>query len=144
MGAPVSAPPTQRGDSVRRLARSARTTPGRLGIIASVLVALSVLTGLVAAVALQSKLDTITGLTEHREPLAAAAQQIYRSLSDADATASSAFLSDGAEPAALRERYEIDMAQAGAALSKAASDVGGIGDAEKQVDTLGQQLPVYA
>lgn len=143
MGAPVSAPPTQRGDSVRRIARSTRTTPGRLGIVASVLVVLSVLTGFVAALAMQMKLDTITGLAEHREPLSAAAQQIYRSLSDADATASSAFLSGGSEPAELRERYEIDMAQAGAALAKAASDVGGIVEAEKQVDTLGQQLPVY-
>ncbi|RSM84301.1 hypothetical protein DMH04_21635 [Kibdelosporangium aridum] len=144
MGAPVSAPPTQRGDAVRRMARSARTTPGRLGIIASALVVLSVLTGFVAALALQTKQDTISNLAEHREPLAAAAQQIYRSLSDADATASSAFLSGGLEPAALRERYEVDMAQAGAALAKAASDIGGIPEAEKQVDTLGQQLPVYA
>jgi hypothetical protein len=104
---------------------------------------LSVLTGFVAALAMQMKLDTITGLAEHREPLSAAAQQIYRSLSDADATASSAFLSGGSEPAELRERYEIDMAQAGAALAKAASDVGGIVEAEKQVDTLGKQLPVY-
>lgn len=143
MGAPVSAPPTQRGDSVRRIARSTRTTPGRLGIVASALVVLSVLTGFVAALAMQMKLDTITGLAEHREPLSAAAQQIYRSLSDADATASSAFLSGGSEPAELRERYEIDMAQAGAALAKAASDVGGIVEAEKQVDTLGKQLPVY-
>ncbi|SMC92818.1 hypothetical protein [Kibdelosporangium aridum] len=144
MGAPVSAPPTQRGDAVRRMARSARTTPGRLGIIASALVVLSVLTGFVAALALQTKQNTISNLTEHREPLAAAAQQIYRSLSDADATASSAFLSGGLEPAVLRERYEVDMAQAGAALAKAASDIGGIPEAEKQVDTLGQQLPVYA
>jgi hypothetical protein len=128
---------------VRRIARSTRTTPGRLGIVASALVVLSVLTGFVAALAMQMKLDTITGLAEHREPLSAAAQQIYRSLSDADATASSAFLSGGSEPAELRERYEIDMAQAGAALAKAASDVGGIVEAEKQVDTLGKQLPVY-
>nr|CTQ93533.1 possible membrane protein [Kibdelosporangium sp. MJ126-NF4] len=115
-----------------------------MGIIASALVALSVLTGLFAALSLQSKQDTISGLVEHREPLSAAAQQIYRSLSDADATASSAFLSGGSEPAPLRERYEVDMAQAGAALAKAASDIGGIAEAEKQVDTLGQQLPVYA
>ncbi|MCE7005459.1 hypothetical protein LWC34_21895 [Kibdelosporangium philippinense] len=126
------------------MARSARTTPGRLGIIASALVVLSVLTGFVAALALQTKQNTISNLADHREPLAAAAQQIYRSLSDADATASSAFLSGGLEPAALRERYEVDMAQAGAALAKAASDIGGIPEAEKQVDTLGQQLPVYA
>jgi hypothetical protein len=113
-------------------------------MVATGLVALSVLTGFVAALALQTKLDTTNGLADHREPLSAAAQQIYRSLSDADATASSAFLSGGSEPAQLRDRYEVDLAQAGAALAKAASDVGGIIFAEQQADTLGKQLPVYA
>jgi hypothetical protein len=111
--------------------------------VASALVVLSVLTGFVAALALQSKLDTISGLVDHREPLSAAAQQIYRSLSDADATASSAFLSGGSEPVQLRGRYEADIAQAGAALVKASSDVSGITAAEQQVDVLGQQLPAY-
>jgi hypothetical protein len=111
--------------------------------MASALVVLSVLTGVVAALALQAKLDTIGGLVDHREPLSAAAQQIYRSLSDADATASSSFLSGGVEPAQLRDRYEVDIAQAGAALAKAAGDISGIQDAERQVDVLGKQLPVY-
>lgn len=111
--------------------------------MATALVLLSVLTGNVAALTMQGKLNTISGLVEHREPLSAAAQQIYRSLSDADATASSAFLSGGSEPIQLRDRYEIDMAQAGTALAKAASDVGDIPAAERQVDTLAQQIPVY-
>jgi hypothetical protein len=112
-------------------------------VIASALVVLSVVTGIVAALAFQAKLDTIGGLADHREPLSAAAQQIYRSLSDADATASSSFLSGGVEPGQLRDRYEVDVAQAGAALAKAAGDISGIQDAEQQVDVLGRQLPVY-
>ncbi|TCO65114.1 hypothetical protein [Actinocrispum wychmicini] len=142
MGAPVSAPPAPRGEVVRRLTRSARTAPGRLEIIASALVVLSVLTGIVASLAWQSKLDTISGLADHREPLSAAAQQIYRSLSDADATAASAFLSGGSEPAQLRDRYQVDVAQAGAALAKAASDVTDDSGAA-QVAVLNKQLPVY-
>lgn len=143
MGAPVSAPPAPRGEAVRRLlTRSARTTPGRLEIMASALVVLSVLTGIVAALSWQSKLDTINGLSDQREPLSAAAQQIYRSLSDADATAASAFLSGGSEPIQLRDRYQVDIAQAGAALAKAASDVTEDSGAA-QVDVLNQQLPVY-
>jgi len=130
--------------TVRRLTRAASTTPGRLGLTAIALVLLTMLTGVVAATAMQQKKDTITGLTDHREPLAAAAQQIYRSLSDADATAASAFLSGGAEVEALRRRYEIDIAQAGAALAKAAADVGGEPEAEAQVNELSRQLPVYA
>jgi hypothetical protein len=135
LGTPVSA--------VRQITRSAATTPGRLSMIAVGLVILTLLTGLVGAVAMQEKRSTINDLIDHREPLAAAAQQLYRSLSDADATAASAFLSGGLEPPALRDRYEIDIAQAGAALAKASSDVGGIAEAEGQVQQLAQQLPVY-
>jgi hypothetical protein len=136
LGTPFSA--------VRQLTRSAGTTPGRLTVIAVGLVLLTVLTGVVGALALQQKQTTIDNLVEHREPLAAAAQQLYRSLSDADATAASAFLSGGAEPESLRGRYERDIAQAGAALAKASSDVGGDVQAETQVQLLNQQLPVYA
>jgi hypothetical protein len=130
-------------NAARSLARSSATTPGRLSLIAVGLVLLSLLAGLIGTLAVQDKSDTIDGLIEHREPLAAAAQQVYRSLSDADATASSAFLSTGAEPPELRQRYEFDIAQAGAALAKAASDAGGTGAAAEQVNILNQQVPVY-
>ncbi|HVK23254.1 MAG TPA: hypothetical protein VM677_18000 [Actinokineospora sp.] len=128
---------------LRRVTRSAATTPGRLTVIAVGLVLLTVVTGLFGALTLQTKQDTLGELVDHREPLTAAAQQIYRSLSDADATAASAFLSGGNEPAVLRTRYEYDIAQAGAALGKASSDVGGDSLAAEQVNTLSQQLPVY-
>jgi hypothetical protein len=113
-------------------------------VIAVGLVILTLLTGLVGALGLQQKQSTVDNLIDHREPLAAAAQQLYRSLSDADATAASAFLFGGAEQPSLRQRYEVDIAQAGAALARASSDVGGDTDAQAQVQELNQQLPVYA
>lgn len=128
---------------LRRVTASATTTPGRLTVITVGLVLLALVTGIFSALTLQTKQSTLDDLIVQREPLAAAAQQIYRSLSDADATAASAFLSGGAEPAALRSRYEFDIAQAGAALGKASSDVAGDSLAEQQVDVLSQQLPVY-
>jgi hypothetical protein len=91
----------------------------------------------------QDRDNTISGVIDHREPLAAASQQVYRSLSDADATAASAFLSIGTEPPELRQRYERDVAEAGAALAKAASDASDVADAAAPVDMLNQQLPVY-
>ncbi|MPZ81078.1 MAG: hypothetical protein GEV28_12070 [Actinophytocola sp.] len=129
--------------AVRRARRSAASTPGRLFVVGVGLVVLALLTGVTGAIALQQKQATIDNLIDHREPLAAASQQIYRSLSDADATAASAFLSGGNPPAALRERYELDIAQAGANLAKASADVAGVPEAEEQVDQLAQQLPVY-
>jgi hypothetical protein len=126
---------------VRGIIRSAATTPGRLSVIAVGLALLALIAGVVGTLSVQGKKDTINSLIDNREPLAAAAQQIYRSLSDADATAASAFLSTGTEPPALRQRYEVDIAQAGAALAKAAS--GSAGVAFPQVDMLNQQVPVY-
>ncbi len=139
----ASPPETKPGSVLRKALRSAATAPGRLSVIAIGLVLLTALTGVFAAVSAQTKQSTIDGLVDHREPLTAAAQLIFRSLSDADATAASAFLSGGAEPQNLRERYEFDIAQAGAALGKASSDVAGDPQAEQQVEVLSQQLPVY-
>src|SRR5438874_1993458 len=99
------------GQAVRAIVRSAARTPGRLTVIAVGLVLLSLFTGLIATLSVQNRNDTITGLIDHREPLAAASQQVYRSLSDADATAASAFLSIGTEPAALRQRYQLDVVE---------------------------------
>ena len=129
--------------AVRRARRSAASTPGRLFVVGVGLVVLALLTGVTAVFALQEKQATIDNLIAHREPVAAASQQIYRSLSDADATAASAFLSGGTPPKALRDRYELDIAQAGANLAKASADVAGVRAAEAQVDELSQQLPVY-
>jgi hypothetical protein len=129
--------------AVRQVTRSAATTPGRLSVIAIGLVLLTVLTGLVAALAMQQKSTTTDNLVDHREPLAAAAQQLYRSLSDDDATAASAFLAGDKATDAIRNRFDLDIAQAGAALSKASTDVSGLPEAEGQVRLLTQQLPIY-
>ncbi|WP_156753979.1 hypothetical protein [Actinokineospora pegani] len=146
MGQPMvtTAPPAGDAPSaLRRAGRSATTTPGRLSVVWAVLVALTVAAGLVSALTAQTKQDTLGDLVEQREPLAAAAQQVFRSLSDADAVAASAFLSGGVEPAALRERYELDIAQAGAAIGDAAANLGSDPVAAGHVSTLSRQLPVY-
>jgi hypothetical protein len=149
---PVSEGPTSPGarrvlslpaTAMRSVRKSAASTPGRLFVLGVGLVVLALLTGVVGAVAMQQKLRTTDNLVTHREPVAAASQQIYRSLSDADATAASAFLAGGTPPAALRDRYDLDIATAGANLAEASADVGGVPEAERQVNELAQQLPVY-
>jgi hypothetical protein len=129
--------------AARSVRRSAASTPGKLFLIGVGLVLLALVTGVVGAIAMQQKQDTIDNLVEHREPVAAASQQIYRSLSDADATAASAFLAGGTMPADLRDRYDLDIATAGANLAAASADVSGVEKAEAQVNVLAQQLPVY-
>ncbi|MPY80730.1 MAG: hypothetical protein GEV04_20265 [Actinophytocola sp.] len=131
------------GSGLRSVIRSAAMTPGRLTIIAIGLAVLTALASITASLAVRDRSDTMAELTERREPLAAAAQQVYRALSDADATAASAFLATGEEPAELRQRYEDDIAMAGSSLSKAASDPAATLRMTAQIDVISQQLPVY-
>jgi hypothetical protein len=58
------------------------------------------------------------------EPLSLDAEQIYQSLSDADATAANAFLSGGLEPAAARQRYNADISAAAIRIEAASALVG--------------------
>lgn len=127
----------------RALTRSVRRSPGRLTVIGVGLVVLALVFGLVGTLAVQNKNATLNELIDHREPLTAASQEVYRSLSDADATSANAFLVIGAEPTELRSRYDLDIARAGAALAKAASDSEGVADAATKVDVLSRNLPVY-
>lgn len=130
-------------DVARRIARSARSTPGRLSGITVLLVVLATVVAVVGAVLVDDREDTIDGLIEHREPLAVAAQELYRALSDADVTVTRSFLSAADQRASLRTRYERDIAEAGTALARAASGTGRSPDAAKQVAILSKQLPVY-
>ena len=139
----TAAPETTAPSPLRRVAGAAATTPGRLSVLWAGLLLLTIATGIVSAIATQTKQDTLDELVNQREPLAAAAQQLFRSLSDADATAASAFLSGGVEPPALRARYELDIARAGEAVGAASSDLGDDRAAAGYVSVLAQQLPVY-
>ncbi len=106
------------------------------------LVVLGLLAGGAGVLSVRERSDLVRRVTATSGPLAVAAQDLYRSLSDADATAASAFLSGGLEPAGQRARYEADIATASAALTRVA---GGVteGAGFSAVDRLAAQLPVY-
>jgi len=123
-----------------RLSARANSTPGRLTIIMAVLALAGVLTGLAAVVGSAQRSDLIDAVGNRSGPLAVQAQQLYRSLSDADATAAAAFLSSGAEPVALRERYQADISAASAALAA----VSVTSERERgPVADIAASLPVY-
>ncbi|WP_312878413.1 hypothetical protein [Lentzea indica] len=122
---------------VRRVTGLARSTPGRLSLIIVVLVVASLASGWLTTWSVNRQERSLEELATRSEPLAHAAQEVYRALQDADATAASAFLSGGLEPIRLRERYEADIAQAQAALSVATAS------SPDLTATLAAQLPVY-
>ena len=57
-------------------------------------------------------------MLNHTEPLAFAAGQLYTTLSVADAAAATAFIA-GAEPRAVRQRYEQAITDAAVAVTRA-------------------------
>jgi hypothetical protein len=137
----VSSAPAPTGATTRRLGRAGgSTTPERLRLLLGVTVAVSLLWGAVAAWTASQRASAAGDLVSVSEPLSFDAQQIYQSLSDADATEAAAFLA-GTEPPAARDRYLADIARAAAYLTAATAGAGNQGGS--QVTALSTGIPVY-
>ncbi len=137
------------------------TTPARLRLLLALLVLLSLAWGALAALTAEQHASAAADVVAVSEPLSLDAEQIYTSLSDADATAANAFLAGGLESATARQRYQADITQAAIRIEAASALVGSsaartqlpghlaaqaasarsaIGD---DLATLSGQLPVY-
>ncbi|HET8680649.1 MAG TPA: hypothetical protein VFM54_02065 [Micromonosporaceae bacterium] len=123
--------------------RRLRRTPGRLALAAAVLIVLGLATGVAGAVGVRQRVDLVYGATARSGELAVATQRLYRALSDADASAASAFLAGGVEPAAMRERYRLAIADAAAALAVVSAGRAGGDQGDAAVARITAQLPVY-
>jgi hypothetical protein len=140
---PATAAAPARGGRLRSRLNTA-TTPGRLRLLLVALVVLSLAWGVLATLTAQQHASAAADVVAAREPLTLDAEQIYRSLSDADATAASAFLSGGLEPAKARQRYDADIHQAALGIQAAAALAGPSGAVAKDLAALSAGLPVYA
>src|ERR1700746_3348286 len=99
-------------------------TPVRLRLLLALLIVLSLAWGVLAALTADQHASAAADVVAVSEPLSLDAEQIYTSLSDADATAASAFLAGGLEPAAARQRYQADIAEAAIRIEAASALVG--------------------
>jgi len=155
-GPATSVPAVQR--AWRLSALDTATTPGRLRLLLVGLVVLSLAWGVLAGLTAEQHASAAADVVAVSEPLSLDAEQIYQSLSDADATAASAFLVGGLEPAADLQRYNADIAQAAVRIEAASALLGSSaartqlpGQLNKQTSatgddlaTLSAGLPVYA
>ncbi|BCY08009.1 hypothetical protein [Actinoplanes sp. L3-i22] len=116
-------------------------TPDLYRVVAAALIVLGLALGGTALATVQHRAALTRDITEVSGPLSVGAQELYRSLSDADATAATAFLTNGAEPPVLRQRYLDDLARAAAALTVATRDADDADAARLAV--LTDRLPVY-
>jgi hypothetical protein len=120
----------------------ATTTPARLRLLLAGLVVLCLVWGAVAAWVVSQRTAGADDVVSTSETLSLDGQQIYRALSDADATAASAFLSSGLEPINGTARYRADIAHAAAHLESATA-AAGHSPAARDLATLSAGLPVY-
>lgn len=107
------------------------------------LIALALVWGAVSALVVAQRASGASDVVSISEPLSLDGEQIYRALSDADATAASSFLSGGLEPLAARHRYEADLAAAASRLEDATATAGR-SPASRDLARLSRELPVYA
>ncbi|MGI5352440.1 hypothetical protein ACQEU8_30265 [Streptomyces sp. CA-250714] len=142
-GSPVGPRRTAWSEGVRRLRAAATTEPGRLRAVGAVLAALVLLFGAVTAWQISDRVAAADAVVDHSQPLSADAAHIYRSLADADTSASSGFLAGGDEPRSERRRYEKDIREASELLASAAANSQGSRTAQRQIAVLNRGLPVY-
>ncbi len=140
----VSDPPRPAADhrpAVRQFIR-ATTTPAKLRLLLAGLVSLCLIWGGIAVWVVSVRTSGANAVVSSSETLSFDAQQIYRELSDADATAAGAFLTGGLEPINGPHRYQADIAQAAAHLESATA-AAGHSPAAADLARLSAGLPVY-
>ncbi|MFE2725895.1 hypothetical protein [Kitasatospora sp. NPDC059327] len=134
----------RRTGPVGRLRQATRTAPGRLRLAGALLTVLTVAFGALTAWQVNSRAQAAERVVSYSQPLSQAAADIHRSLADADTTAATGFLLAGAEPKAVRDRYEKDLATASRLIAEAAARTTASSPAQGWLTALNQQVPVYA
>jgi hypothetical protein len=123
----------------RRSLGSGATTPERLFRVALVLIVGCLATALVSVLAGMQRAASVAEAQTRIAALTIDSAELYRSLTDADAMATSGYVAGGREPIAVRARYDDDVARATGRLVDAAGRLPGSGP----VATVAAQLPVY-
>jgi hypothetical protein len=128
----------------RRLPLRATGTPAVLRSLLIGLVAAAVAWGALAAWTVSQHASAAAQVVSTSEPLTLAAQGLYQSLSDADVTATTAFLAGPPEPLAVRRHYEADIARAAADLAALRNASAGASTAlAASLSEVSTGLPVY-
>jgi hypothetical protein len=128
---------------LRRIAGSGTTTPERLRRVGVVLVVGCLVLGVFGVLGGMARSNAVHDARTRVAELTDAAADLYQSLADADAMATTGYVSGGLEPAAVRARYDDDIQRAGERLSGAAGLLPPGDPAIAAISTIGGQLPVY-
>ena len=143
----ASGPPGHRAAPQDRLAGqlSASSTPTRLRLLIVALLLASLAWGALSAWTVIQHASAAQDVVSTSEPLSLSAQQMYRSLADADVTATTAFLIGPNESLANRQRFTADIRQAGTDLSDLRGEAtsGSNPQLLASLSAISTALPVY-
>jgi hypothetical protein len=119
--------------------------PARLRALMIGLLAASLAWGAVTAWTVTQHASAAHNVVSTSEPLSLSAQQLYRSLSDADVTASATVLASTNAPLAARQRYAADIARAAADLTslKNAAATSTNGQLLRSLAAVSAGMPLY-
>ncbi|MDH6680525.1 hypothetical protein M2284_004754 [Rhodococcus sp. LBL1] len=120
-----------------------RSTPARLLAVGVALLLGTLAAGLITSAVASDRKHQIDALLSTTEPLARSSQNLYSSLSVADAAAATAFLTGGVEPSQARERYSQAIGTAAAELVATADGLPGDDPGRQLITQIATQLPVY-
>ena len=118
-------------------------TDRRLTRLRAGLAAGALLFGAVGIIGTQVRADGADDAKSHSGVMIQQAEQLYHSLSDADATSTTIYLHVGEAPADLLNAYNKDLQQAQAALLAATNEAGDDTTAKNELGAIAAQLPQY-
>ena len=121
----------------------AATMPAKLWMLSAGLVLLSLAWGALGGWTVSQHASAASDVVHVDEPLALAAQQMYESISDADVTATTTFLSGPEPPLAPLQRYRADVAGAAADLARLKNAADGNQSLTAALTAFSAGLPVY-
>ena len=130
---------------VRRSASFLITSPGRLTIVALILIVAILAAGLSMWQTTSQRQQQLTRISQLSEPMANASQNLYASLTIADASANTAFSRGTLNSSQdLASNFDDVIAQASMSATRAATGIENVDDPEmKDVATVQRLLPVY-
>lgn len=130
---------------VRRSASFLITSPGRLTIVALILIVAILAAGLSMWQTTSQRQQQLTRISQLSEPMANASQNLYASLTIADALANTAFSRGTLNSSQdLVSNFDDVIAQASMSATRAATGIENVDDPEmKDIATVQRMLPVY-
>ena len=119
--------------------------PGTLWLLLALLAAAALAWGALTAWTVSQHAAAAGDVVSASEPLSLDAQRMYQALSDADVTATTAFLAGPQPPLAARQRYQADITQAATELTALKSAAGGGGNPQltAALAAISAGLPSY-